>query len=275
MGKRRTLHYFMRSTHLYHIISIKSKWGLWMLNLSIPRRMKHWNGLNMLNLHDDVIKWKIFRVTGPFAGNTSVTGEVPAQRPVTWSFDVFFYLRMNKRLGKQSWGWWFETPSRPLWRHCNIFLHDFFSFKLKQERNTFVFVRWTCSCEVSDYFHCISYLIGINWYVPDNKLISKYITIPYIYRLDLLTTKEICHLNLSITTGKGNSFCSCDESYMSRWYVSKPGYTILTHFNWHWQKSSKDVQIFDISQQFPNNDIVFNLLLGLDRTVENITKAPP
>ena len=51
------------------------------------------------------------------AGNSPVTGEFPAQRPVTLSFDVFFGL--NKRLSKQSWGWWFETPSRSLWRHCN------------------------------------------------------------------------------------------------------------------------------------------------------------
>ena len=53
------------------------------------------------------------------SGNSPVTGEFPAQRPVTRSFDVFFDLRLNKRLSKQSWGWWFETPSRPLWRHCN------------------------------------------------------------------------------------------------------------------------------------------------------------
>ena len=53
------------------------------------------------------------------ARNSTVTGEFPVQRPVTWSFDVFFELRLNKRLSKQSWGWWFETPSRPLWRHCN------------------------------------------------------------------------------------------------------------------------------------------------------------
>ena len=39
--------------------------------------------------------------------------------PVTRSFDIFFDLRLNKWLRKQSWGWWFETPSRPLWRHCN------------------------------------------------------------------------------------------------------------------------------------------------------------
>ena len=54
-----------------------------------------------------------------WAGNSPVTGEFPSQRPVTHSFDVFFDLRLNKRLGKQSWGWWFETPLRSLWRHCN------------------------------------------------------------------------------------------------------------------------------------------------------------
>ena len=53
------------------------------------------------------------------AGNSPVTGEFPSQRPVTRSFDVCFDLRTNKRLSKHSWGWWFETPSWSLWRHCN------------------------------------------------------------------------------------------------------------------------------------------------------------
>ena len=37
----------------------------------------------------------------------------------TRSFGVFFDLRLNKRLSKQSRGWWFETLPRPLWRHSN------------------------------------------------------------------------------------------------------------------------------------------------------------
>ena len=53
------------------------------------------------------------------AGNSPVSGEFPAQRPVTRSFDVFFDLRLIKRLSKHSRGWWFETLSRPLWPHCN------------------------------------------------------------------------------------------------------------------------------------------------------------
>ena len=55
------------------------------------------------------------------AGNSPASGEFPTQRPVTRSFDVFFDLRLNKRLSKQSWGWWFETLSRPSWRQCNGF----------------------------------------------------------------------------------------------------------------------------------------------------------
>ena len=46
-------------------------------------------------------------------------GNYITQRPLTRSFDVFFDLRPNKRLSKQWRGWWFETPSHPLWRHCN------------------------------------------------------------------------------------------------------------------------------------------------------------
>ena len=64
------------------------------------------------------------------AGNSPVNGKFPAQRPVTRRFDDFFDLRLNTRLSKQWWGRWFETPSRPLWRHCNdvmvwqVFPHD-------------------------------------------------------------------------------------------------------------------------------------------------------
>ena len=53
------------------------------------------------------------------AENSPVPGEFSAQRPVTQSFDIFFDLRLHNGLSKQSWGWRFETLSRPLWRHRN------------------------------------------------------------------------------------------------------------------------------------------------------------
>ena len=70
--------------------------------------------------HDDVIKWKHFPRNWPFVrGIHRSPGEFPAQRPLTRSFDGIFDLRLHKRLSKQSWGRWFETSSRPLWRHFN------------------------------------------------------------------------------------------------------------------------------------------------------------
>ena len=61
-------------------------------------------------------------------GNSPVTGEFPSQRPMTRSFHVFFDLRLYKRLSKQSIRWWFETPSRPLWRHSYMWLWNRFEY---------------------------------------------------------------------------------------------------------------------------------------------------
>ena len=66
------------------------------------------------------------------ARNSSVTDEVPSQRPVTCSFGIFFDLRLNKCLNIQTRRWWFETPSRPLWSHCNVHVVLFY-FVLKHE----------------------------------------------------------------------------------------------------------------------------------------------
>ena len=62
---------------------------------------------------DDIVKLKHFPRYWAF-----VRGNHWSQRPVTRSFDVFFDLRLNKRLSKQSWRRWFETPSCSFWRHC-------------------------------------------------------------------------------------------------------------------------------------------------------------
>ena len=64
----------------------------------------------------------IFRVTRHLCREFTGHRWFPAQRPVAGSFDDFFDLRLNKRLSKHSWCCWFETPSCPLWRHCNEFV---------------------------------------------------------------------------------------------------------------------------------------------------------
>ena len=75
------------------------------------------------------------------AGNSPVTGEVLTRRPVTRSFDVFFDLRLNKRLSKQSWGWSIETLSRSLPSHCTdilirIYIHIYYTSTISFHDNS-------------------------------------------------------------------------------------------------------------------------------------------
>ena len=96
----------------------------WELTGSSEVNMMNWRQF-ITWTSDDQSWWRhqmetFFSLLALCAGNFPVTGKFPAQRPVTRSFDAFFDLRLNKRLGKQSWGRWFETPSFPLRRHCNV-----------------------------------------------------------------------------------------------------------------------------------------------------------
>ena len=93
----------------------KSK--LWLIFFAESYYLK---AITMMVCHDTSSVWPSMMTSsnGNFsallalcAGNSPVTGEFLAQRPVTRSFDVFFDLRLNKPLSKQPWGWWFETPS--------------------------------------------------------------------------------------------------------------------------------------------------------------------
>ena len=83
----------------------------------VKRDSRHWYTIRLGMMTSS--NGNIFRVTGYLCGEFTGPRWFPAQRPVTRSFDVFFDLRLNKRLSKQSWGWWFETLSCPLLRHCN------------------------------------------------------------------------------------------------------------------------------------------------------------
>ena len=76
----------------------------------------------------DVIKWKHFPHYWPYVrGNHRSPWNF--QRAVVRSFGVVFDLHLNKQLSVQSWRWWFERPSRSLWRHCIDLNHIFFSHK--------------------------------------------------------------------------------------------------------------------------------------------------
>ena len=106
------------------------------------------------------------------AGNSPVPGEFPAQRPVTRSFDVFFDLRLNERLSKQSWGWWFETLSRPLWRYCyEMFTCIILIFSIFNVHLNRVYANEYAHDSVLLSFVVVSY---VNWTISTNTILSYF-----------------------------------------------------------------------------------------------------
>ena len=97
------------------------------------------------------------------AGNSPITGEFPSQRTVPRGFDIFLDLRLNKWLSKQSWCWWFGTPSRSLWQHRND-------------------------------FKVIFYQIHISWYFLHNKHVRKYIQVHVITYAYITSTLLVIQL---------------------------------------------------------------------------------
>ena len=61
----------------------------------------------------------IFCVTGALCREFTGHRGIPLTKPVTRSLNIFFDLRLNKQLSKQSRRRQLETPLRSIWRHCN------------------------------------------------------------------------------------------------------------------------------------------------------------
>ena len=94
--------YLMNSIHWINKNVIKSQWT-----------STQWNKKLFVTRYYNLFRSMQSCIIMTSSNGNRVTG------PVARSFDVFCDLCLNKRLSKQSWGWWFETPSRPLCRHCN------------------------------------------------------------------------------------------------------------------------------------------------------------
>ena len=144
-------------------------------------------------IHDDVIKWKHFPRSCAFV--REFTGEFPAQRPVTRSFDVSFDLRLNKRLSKQSWRWWSETPSRPLWRHCNVWGRQTFVILLAA---VFIYRRIQTNIWV---MYCAVNLVA--------ELLIKSTQLRILIELVLIPMFVLAHFSKTLSTNKTNIRLKC------------------------------------------------------------------
>ena len=106
------------------LFPLLSWWPLEYKNSSGPGLTFWCHGMEMLLHHNDVIKWQHFPRYWPFVRGIH-RSPVNSPHKGQWRGALMFSFicALNKRLSKQSWGCWFETPSRSLWRHCNDSLH--------------------------------------------------------------------------------------------------------------------------------------------------------
>ena len=89
-------------------------------------------------------------------GNSLVLGEFPTRRPVTQSFDVFFELRLNKRLNDTSRRRWRDAL---ILTSCNgerIYQNCFVSLESDKSFALVVFVLWAIWCYITLW--CIEWI---------------------------------------------------------------------------------------------------------------------
>ena len=107
--------FYLTNAIIFHYFRLQSNNLLWITLLTVPP--KHVYNESYMD------KWRFSMMTSSNGNIFRVTGhlcwEFTARSPVTRSSDVFFDVHPSKRLSKQWWGWWFQTPSGLLWGHRN------------------------------------------------------------------------------------------------------------------------------------------------------------
>ena len=112
------LHSFcsFKATYLHIRLTIVNLRRVWVGRL-VAKLTTLFNSIRLvlLRLHDDIIKWKHFSRYWPLARGIHRS---PVNSPHwgQWRAELWFLfdLHLNKRLSKQTWGCWAETPSQPL-----------------------------------------------------------------------------------------------------------------------------------------------------------------
>ena len=139
--------------------------------------------------HDDVIKWKHFprywSFVGEFTGHRWI--------PLTHASDAelwFFLFAPEQTVSKQSRRWWFETPSRLLWRHCNVMADEISQYVVElssvktPSHNRRKNSVWNMYGHLYTHLFANSALYGnvnISYNYPRLVQISNYIEIPALH----------------------------------------------------------------------------------------------
>ena len=180
--------------------------------------------------YDDVIKWKQFPRYWPFVLGIH-RSPVNSLHKGQWRGALMFPLicGLNKWLSKQSWGWWFETPSHALWCHCNANIH---------------FILGISPCVVNII---IDILIRCSWYQIICRLLTRFFS-----SNSIVTKRRVCyHWRLYFPSPKRLLVHRPNDLMVIRsfcWKLHKNKFRKLRR--WHYRVSSLiplRVLVYDIS----------------------------
>ena len=121
----------------------------------------------------------IFRVTGPLCGEVTGPGEIPAQRPLTRSFDVFFFIC--------AWinDWVNNREAGDLRRHRGHYDVNVMKWTQDTKTNTVV-VLWLIACQ---------YLLKSDIFMPFNlgglAQVTGWVPIRWILPLSNISWKNV------------------------------------------------------------------------------------
>ena len=141
----------------------------------------------------------IFRVTGYLCGEVTGPPWIPLTKASDTELWCFLWCFRNKGLSKYSWSWWFETLSRPLWRHWHV-LH--FSATTVTSIETNILASWSIPEILCQRYglnwpshgtavYCIRLSIGLTFHGVRHKLSLRAISlISVLFNLDSLVQKQ-------------------------------------------------------------------------------------
>ena len=157
---------------------------------------------------------------------------VNSSHKTQWRGALIFSLicALDKRLSKQSCGWWFETPSLSLWRHCN---ENTVLAIGHQESNPIMNARVTC--HIISLLHYYAFtetlLQQAVWAEPDSWYCFEFSNVVWLWLANIG----------SIWVRSRN--CGCLVTWFCYQLIAKPGNKTATvswpgpyalNWKWHW-----------------------------------------
>ena len=178
------------------------------------------------NKHDVVIKWKHFPRYWPFVRGIQ-RPPVNCPHEDQWRGALMFSLIcvLDKRLSRYWWGWWFETPSRSVWRLGNALSPLIYYAKISPNEHIFSI---TANVSMIHKYIYICYLLGMRFIL---SFLHQWWDLLMMTSWNWSILRFISHLCGEITDHRWIPLTKASNAELWYFLSSAPGHVLL-RFVW-------------------------------------------